>query len=71
LVQAAGKGTLTPNYSNAVLEVGTLCTMKATAAAGFAFTNWVVSTNWAGGRTTNNATGYCLTRESDEASVRL
>ena len=55
-VQITGRGTLTPNYSNAVLEIGNVYTMKATAGAGYAFTNWVVSTNWIGGAMTNNAT---------------
>ena len=56
LVSATGKGTLSPNYSNSWLEIGRSYSMKATAGSGFAFTNWVVSTNWAGGATTNNAT---------------
>ena len=30
--------------------------MKATPGSGFVFTNWVISTNWAGSATTNNAT---------------
>jgi hypothetical protein len=56
LVSANGKGTLSPNYSNSWLEIGRNYSMKATAGSGFAFTNWVVSTNWAGSATTNNAT---------------
>ena len=56
LVSATGKGTLSPNYSNSWLEIGRNYSMKATAGTGFAFTNWVVSTNWAGSATTNNAT---------------
>jgi carbon monoxide dehydrogenase subunit G len=55
-MQVTGKGTLSPNYSNAVLELGKSYSMKATAASGYAFTNWVVSTNWVDGVTTNNAT---------------
>jgi TM2 domain-containing membrane protein YozV len=55
-VQATGKGTLSPNYSNSWLEIGRNYSMKATAGSGFAFTNWVISTNWAGGVTTNSAT---------------
>jgi hypothetical protein len=56
LVSATGKGTLSPNYSNSWLEIGRNYSMKATAGSGFAFTNWVISTNWAGSATTNNAT---------------
>jgi len=56
LVSASGKGTLSPNYSNSWLEIGRNYSMKATAGSGFVFTNWVVSTNWAGSATTNNAT---------------
>ncbi|MEI7936524.1 MAG: Ig-like domain-containing protein [Verrucomicrobiota bacterium] len=52
-VVVSGQGTLSPNYSNAVLEIGKSYTMTATAASGYAFTNWVISTNWWGGRTTN------------------
>ena len=55
-VRAVGQGTLTPNYSNAMLEIGMSYSMKASGANGHAFTNWVVSTNWVGGMTTNNAT---------------
>jgi hypothetical protein len=55
-VVISGQGTLSPNYSNAVLEIGRGYSMTASAAAGFAFTNWVVSTNWVGSATTNNAT---------------
>ena len=55
-VQATGWGTLIPNYSNAVLEIGKSYSMTATATSGHAFTNWVLSTNWIGGVSTNNAT---------------
>ena len=55
-VQPAGLGTLTPNYSNAWLEIGRNYNMTATPATGFVVTNWTVSTNWLGGRITNNAT---------------
>ncbi len=56
VVQTTGRGTLSPNYSNAVLEIGKLYSMKATGISGYAFTNWVISTNWAGSLTTNNPT---------------
>jgi hypothetical protein len=35
-----GKGTLSPNYSNAVLEIGKPYTITATPGTGFVFTNW-------------------------------
>ena len=45
-----GLGTITPNYSNAWLEVGKNYTATAVPATGFAFTNWTGScaTNQAG-----------------------
>jgi hypothetical protein len=55
-VMAAGKGTISPNYSNAWLEIGRQYSMTAKASSGYAFTNWVISTNWVGGVPTNNAT---------------
>ena len=56
LVRTVGQGTLTPNYSNAVLEIGKSYSMKASGVNGHGFTNWVVSTNWVGGVTSNNGT---------------
>ena len=47
---------ISPNYSNAWLEIGRNYSMTATPASGFMFTNWVVSTNWLGGTMTNKAT---------------
>jgi hypothetical protein len=55
-VQATGLGTISPNYSNAWLEIGHNYSMTATPATGFVVTNWTISTNWLGGRITNNAT---------------
>jgi hypothetical protein len=55
-VQTVGLGTLSPNYSNAWLEIGRNYTMTATPGSGFAFTNWTVSTNGPGGVTTNQTT---------------
>lgn len=55
-VQMIGQGTISPNYSNAVLQIGKSYSMTATPSPGFAFTNWVVSTNWNGGTISNNAT---------------
>jgi hypothetical protein len=49
-IHASGLGTISPNYSNAWLEIGRNYSTTATAATnGFVFTNWVVSTNWIGG----------------------
>jgi uncharacterized repeat protein (TIGR03803 family) len=46
-VQLTGKGTITPNYSNAVLQVGVAYSMTAVvvAGSGFAFTNWTGGTS--------------------------
>ena len=55
-VQATGLGTISPNYSNAWLEVGRNYSITATPKTGFVATNWIISTNWLGGRITNNAT---------------
>jgi hypothetical protein len=40
VVQTNGRGTVSPNYNGRVLEIGKSYTMTATAASGFAFTNW-------------------------------
>jgi hypothetical protein len=55
-VQAAGRGTLSPNYSNAWLEIGRNYSITSAAASGFIATNWVVSTNWQGGAAHNGRT---------------
>jgi hypothetical protein len=54
-ILATGQGTLTPNYSNAVLEIGRSYTNTAAGVNGHVFTNWVISTNWAGGVPDTNA----------------
>jgi hypothetical protein len=51
-VRAIGLGTISPNYSNAWLEIGRNYSITSTPAAGFVFSNWVASTNWIGGATT-------------------
>ena len=51
-VRAIGLGTISPNYSNAWLEIGRNYSITSTPASGFVFTNWVASTNWIGGATT-------------------
>ena len=57
-VQLAGKGTVSPNYSNATLQVGATYTLTASAVAGsgFAFTNWTGGTNLALMWLTNGST---------------
>ncbi len=55
-VSLTGLGSISPNYSNAWLEIGRNYSMAATPASGFNFTNWVVSTNGIGGTKTNGAT---------------
>ena len=55
-VQVVGLGTLSPNYSNAWLEVGRNYSVTATPAAGFVFTNWMMATNGPGGVVTNQPT---------------
>jgi len=44
-VQRTGLGSLSPNYSNAVLGVGQSYSMTATPGTGFAFTNWTGGTD--------------------------
>src|SRR5208282_2339370 len=51
-IRASGLGTVSPNYSNAWLEIGRNYSITSTPASGFVFTNWVVSTNWIGGAIT-------------------
>ncbi len=51
-IRASGLGTVSPNYSNAWLEVGRNYNITSTPASGFVFTNWMVSTNWIGGAMT-------------------
>ncbi|MGB7749075.1 MAG: leucine-rich repeat protein [Verrucomicrobiia bacterium] len=50
-IRANGLGTVSPNYSNAWLEIGRNYSITSAPAAGFVFTNWVISTNWIGGTT--------------------
>jgi len=44
-VATVGQGTLTPNYSNALLEIGRSYTVTAKPATGYAFTNWTEQVN--------------------------
>jgi uncharacterized repeat protein (TIGR03803 family) len=48
-IRAIGRGTVSPNYSNAWLQIGRNYSITSAPASGFIFTNWVVSTNWIGG----------------------
>ena len=50
-----GQGTLSPNYSDAMLQLGTTNSMTAAGANGFAFEKWILSTNWGDGVTFTNA----------------
>jgi hypothetical protein len=50
-IRASGLGTISPNYSNAWLEIGRNYSITSAPASGFVFTNWLVSTNWIGGTT--------------------
>ncbi len=56
-IHLSGLGTISPNYSNAWLEIGRNYNITSTPASGFVFTNWVISTNWIGGA---NVTGTNL-----------
>ncbi len=49
-IHATGLGTISPNYSNAWLEIGRNYTNKAAPSTGFVVTNWTISTNWLGKR---------------------
>jgi hypothetical protein len=50
-IRTAGLGTVSPNYSNAWLEIGRNYSITSAPATGFVFTNWLVATNWIGGAT--------------------
>ena len=45
-VSMMGLGTISPNYSNAWLEVGRNYSVTSAPAAGFTFTNWTSSQGW-------------------------
>jgi hypothetical protein len=53
-IRAIGLGAISPNYSNSWLEIGRNYSITSSPASGFVATNWMVSTNWLGGFTTNN-----------------
>ena len=52
-IRATGLGTISPNYSNAWLQIGRNYSITSSPDAGFVFTNWVISTNWLGGTSMN------------------
>ena len=58
IVQMTGRGTISPNYSNALLQIGTTYTMTAAAVtnSGFRFTNWTGGTSLPLAVLTNGAT---------------
>ncbi len=55
-IRSVGLGTISPNDSNAWLNVGQNYSLTATPANGFVFANWTIATNFSGGSSTNNAT---------------
>ncbi len=55
-VQLTGKGTLSPNYSNAVLAIGQSYSMTASPGTGFMFTNWTGGTGLSLALLTNGTT---------------
>jgi hypothetical protein len=48
-VKTIGAGYVTPDYSNAVLEIGQDYRMTAMAGLGYRFQKWIVATNWNAG----------------------
>jgi hypothetical protein len=54
-IRANGLGTISPNYSNAWLEIGRNYSITSAPASGFVVTNWTISTNWLGNLKTNKA----------------
>jgi len=53
-IETTGWGEISPNYSNAWLQIGYSYSLTSSPAAGYKFTGWTISTNWIGGVTTNN-----------------
>jgi hypothetical protein len=54
-LSTVGLGTLSPNYSNAWLEIGRAYSITAAPSSGFVFTNWTISTNGQLGVKSNSA----------------
>ena len=60
-MRTTGLGTVSPNYSNAWLNIGQNYSITSAPATGFVFTNWTVSTNWLGGvLATNKALPFTM-----------
>ncbi len=55
-IRTNGLGGITPDLNNHLLPLGSNYSLTATPGSGFILSNWTISTNWAGGRVTNNAT---------------
>ena len=55
LVQTNGRGTFSPDYNGQSLAIGSNYSISATAAAGFAFTDWTGGTNPPPGFLTNKS----------------
>jgi BspA type Leucine rich repeat region (6 copies)/Bacterial Ig domain len=53
-VRIVGLGAISPNYSNAWLQIGRNYSITSSPASGFILTNWVISTNWSGGALATN-----------------
>ena len=70
-IRAIGLGTVSPNYSNAWLHIGQNYPIIATARPGFDFSNWTISTNWIGGRITNNAAVQFMMESNLTLQVRF
>ncbi len=55
-IRTNGLGSIAPALNNRLLPLGTNYALTATPGTGFVVSNWTISTNWLGGRVTNNAT---------------
>ncbi len=55
LLQIAGQGTVSPNATNALLQVGRIYTLTAKPAAGYVFSNWLGGVSAPVGNLTSDA----------------
>ena len=53
-LRTVGLGAITPNYSNAWLQLGQTYSLAAAPARGFKFSGWTLATNWLGGVASNS-----------------
>lgn len=60
LVSALGLGTISPNYSNAWLEIGRNYSVTSAPASGFVFGGWLVSTNGTGAITSRTNLAFMM-----------